>query len=393
MKKLLILPGILFFLLVLGISCNKAGKSVHINARFDQAAGDTFYLSRILTEQLDPLDTLIADESGSFRWKGFAEQSGFYLLDDGGYRQLTLVIHPGDKLKLTGSIDDPMSNMEIVGSVDSGRLLLLNRSLTGRLRQLDSLVTAYQDSLAAGAGHEYLEVVEEAAMNIFEAQREFNKQFIMEDISSLANMVALYQNISYQRPVLDIMEDYKYFTMVDSALFLNYPGVEPVQALRRNMSAMQEYFRQARVRDEVLDIGKEAPDIRLPSPGGDTISLSSFRGNVVLLDFWAAWCPPCRQENPNLVNNFSKYSDKGFHIFQVSLDQDRESWLEGIRKDELGLWSHVSDLKYWESEVVPLYFLESIPASYLLDREGKIIGKNMRGEALGIKLAEIFENP
>ena len=138
-------------------------------------------------------------------------------------------------------------------------------------------------------------------------------------------------------------------------------------------------------------IGAIAPEIALPNPEGDTVKLSSTRGQYVLLDFWAAWCPPCRTENPNLVELYKKYNPKGFEIFQVSLDQTREAWLNGIREDKLGDWIHVSDLQYWSSSVVPLYGLESIPANYLLDTDGRIMASNLRGEALTKKLAEIFE--
>lgn len=137
---------------------------------------------------------------------------------------------------------------------------------------------------------------------------------------------------------------------------------------------------------------EKAPEIALPDPEGDTIKLSSTRGSVVLIDIWAAWCGPCRRENPNLVRLYDLYHDKGFQIYQVSIDKTRQAWLKGIKEDGLEKWIHVSDLKYWSSVVVPLYKIESIPANFLLDREGNIIASGLRGETLQIKLAEIFEN-
>jgi peroxiredoxin len=134
-----------------------------------------------------------------------------------------------------------------------------------------------------------------------------------------------------------------------------------------------------------------APEISLQNPDGDTIKLSSTRGNVVLLDFWAAWCPPCRAENPNLVIAYNLWHSKGFQIYQVSLDKTREEWLRGIKDDHLEKWIHVSDVKYWNSAVVTTYRIESIPTNFLLDREGKIIATNLRGETLQTKLAELFK--
>jgi peroxiredoxin len=142
---------------------------------------------------------------------------------------------------------------------------------------------------------------------------------------------------------------------------------------------------------EPAGIGDEAPEISLPSPRGDTVSLHSTRGKIVLLDFWAAWCPPCRKENPNLVAAYDKYMKKGFEIYQVSLDKSKDDWIKGIEADNLGRWIHVSDIKYWNSVVVPLYGIESIPYNLLLDRNGMIIARNLRGAELFSKLEEIFK--
>jgi peroxiredoxin len=138
--------------------------------------------------------------------------------------------------------------------------------------------------------------------------------------------------------------------------------------------------------------GAQVPEITLPNPEGKSISLSSTRGSVVLLDFWASWCAPCRQENPNLVKAYELYHKKGFQIFQVSLDKTKDAWEKGIKDDNLGKWIHVSDVQYWNSIVVPLYKIESIPTNFLLDKDGRIIASNLRGEQLQIKLAEIFKN-
>ena len=138
-----------------------------------------------------------------------------------------------------------------------------------------------------------------------------------------------------------------------------------------------------------LAIGQLAPDISLPNPEGEVVSLSSLRGNYVLVDFWAKWCKPCRMENPNVVKMYQKYNDQGFEVFGVSLDRRREDWLQAIEEDELH-WTQVSDLKYWKSEAARLYNINAIPFALLLDPDGRIIGKNLRGRQLENKLEEIF---
>jgi len=140
-----------------------------------------------------------------------------------------------------------------------------------------------------------------------------------------------------------------------------------------------------------IQIGDAAPEITLNTTSDKPLSLSSLRGKVVLIDFWASWCGPCRQENPNVVKAYNRFKDKGFEIFSVSLDKDKTSWVKAIEKDGL-LWpSHVSDLKYWQSAAAQTYGVNGIPATFLLDKDGKIIGKNLRGEALEKKLEEVLK--
>lgn len=137
-------------------------------------------------------------------------------------------------------------------------------------------------------------------------------------------------------------------------------------------------------------MGAIAPPIALPTPEGNTLALSSLKGKFVLVDFWASWCGPCRAENPNVVEAFNKYKDKGFTIYSVSLDDNKDKWLQAIKADGLA-WTHVSDLKRWESVAARDYGVESIPTNFLLDKDGKIIARDLRGPALEAKLAEVLK--
>ena len=137
-------------------------------------------------------------------------------------------------------------------------------------------------------------------------------------------------------------------------------------------------------------IGTEAMDFTQADTTGTPVSLSSFRGKYVLVDFWASWCGPCRGENPNVVKAYNQFKDKNFTVLGVSLDKDKAEWIKAIGEDKL-TWYHISDLKYWNSAAVPLYGFDGIPYNVLVDPQGKIIGTNLRGTDLEIKLGEMIK--
>jgi peroxiredoxin len=195
--------------------------------------------------------------------------------------------------------------------------------------------------------------------------------FIKEDPASIVSAWVLYRYYSPSLPPEDIE---RYTNLLDKSL----ENTQYVKLLRELPATLRS-----------TALGTKAPDIALPNPEGKTVRLSDHFGKYILVDFWAAWCGPCRRENPNVVRVFNKYKEKGFTVFGVSLDSKKEAWIKAIQQDGLN-WPQVSDLKFWDSGPAKQYGIRGIPGNVLLDRSGKIIARNLRGEDLEKKLAELL---
>lgn len=380
---------ILIALVVLLSGCGE--KSFVINGTLvDATPGTLVYLDKLGSTDIERLDSIAIDENGIFRLEAKSGMPAFYLLRTSSESFLTTMIEPGEKITIRATADSLNFPFELTGSPGTQLMIDYNLKLQETLARLSELNSVYEENIDNPDLASIMSDLDNRAQTILKDMNLYTRDYIDANLPSLVCLIALYQQVVPQVYVLNPEEDLEYFVKVDSTLFALYPEYEPVAFLHEQVATLVSTMSQQNMPGAGTGLGSVAPDFTLPGIDGEMISLSSTRGKVVLLDFWAGWCPPCRAENPNVVNAYNKFHDRGFEIFQVSLDQDRETWLKAIEDDKLGKWLHVSDLKYWESEVVPLYKIEGIPANFLLDAEGKIIASNLRGEALIEKLEEIF---
>jgi peroxiredoxin len=367
--------------------------SVNISGTItNPAVGTYLYLDELRSNELKSVDSVKISSDGKFDFKKEIDKPSFYLLKSSDNNFLTMLVEPGEKISMEVHGDSLSSPVSLTGSKGSELMVDYNRELRRTINKLTGLNQTYMQNSDSPELAKVVQSLDSLAQLYLSEINTYTKKYIDDNITSLVSLVALYQQVAPNVYVLNPAKDMKYFLKVDSSMFSLYPDYEPVITLHGQVKELSAKMEDAPPAEATSASASEtAPDIALPTPAGDTIRLSSTRGSVVLLDFWAAWCPPCRKENPNLVNVYNLYHKKGFQIYQVSLDKTKEAWMKAIEDDQLGRWIHVSDVQYWNSSVVPLYKIESIPTNYLLDREGHIIASNLRGESLQTKLSELFK--
>jgi thiol-disulfide isomerase/thioredoxin len=385
-KNLTLLSSLIFL-----FSCQSGKENFKVTGELNGEKGTMVYLKEMTIRELIPVDSAILDESGAFALSGYTAMVRFYAFYVSGDESITLLIKPGDRINITGEISKLSETYQLEGSEDSEKIRELSLQLNQTLSQIKNLSLVLRDSVNSPNFDKIKEGLDSSYKDIVLSQREFTFRFIRENNQSPASLMALYQQIGSHHYLLDPARDFTYYKIVDSSLNILYPESEAVQELHRQVVEMEAQRRADDYIARRLGKGAEVPDIALPSPDGDTIYLSSLRGKYVLLDFWASWCSPCRSENPHLVAAYKKYNSKGFEIYQVSLDRSRPAWIKAIEDDHL-TWIHVSDLQYWNSVVVPVFQIQGIPLNFLLDPEGRIIDRNLRGENLDTRLNEIFKD-
>lgn len=384
MNKLnfIVLAGFILFLTSCG---NKSGDNLKVQGQIDgDFEGNYVELKLLTSSNAVVIDSAQLNGDNFFDLQGRLEIPQFAALEFNNGEIIYLIVKPKDEISITAEGDDIVNTYMVEGSSDSYRIKQL---LTNHQKTLDAIadvIIAYRDSLEVKSeqADRLLAERNKKRQELINEHREYTKNFIKDNLASLASLMALYQSIGRDSYVLDIQDDFEYFAMVDSSLTMKYPSSDAVKDLNEMVVAFKE-------QNKHLTIGKEAPDIALPSPDGDTVLLSSLRGKYVLLDFWASWCSPCREENPYLVSAYKQFNDRGFEIYQVSLDKTKEAWIKGIEEDNLD-WVHVSDLQFWNSQAARLYKIREIPSNFLLDPEGKIIARNLRGQQLENTLSEVI---
>ncbi|GAA0880196.1 TlpA disulfide reductase family protein [Algoriphagus jejuensis] len=353
-------------------SCGESGKDtegkVTVSGKIENAPDGVVVLSQFTDSRPKVLDTLDLDKNGEFSYELAVATPTFYELNIYGQKVVRLALLDED-VNINYNFSSPES-LTVEGSADTQEMLKLEKLMETYQADVNSLNEAYYEAMSKNDS-EQIKKIQADAMTLESEQAERVKEMINSMGDSFATMSAI--------GLLNPKTDFQFIDELVAKLNENYPGTTAILQVKQQLDEMR-----------ALSVGQPAPEIELPNPDGSMVKLSDLRGKYVLIDFWAAWCKPCRQENPNVVRLYNEYKDKGFEVFGVSLDRTKEDWVQAIADDGL-TWTQVSDLKYFNSAAAELYQIDAIPATYMIGPDGKIIAKDLRGPSLEDKLAELFD--
>jgi len=358
-------------------SCEKNTASVEMPSRSVNLSGEVQnpQSGLILLEEFilqknayEVYDTIPLNQDKTFNRDVYLSHAGFFRLNIFNKQFITLILD-NDDIHITADGSTQGGISQITGSSDVDKLRDM-AAVLNEYKQMEAEINQEYANAVAGNDKVKAEELTTEYLKLLDEKTEVIKQ----EIEKMGVCMATIQALS----LLNKDEEFEFVDGVVTKLVEKYPDVAFVQTLSDEMERLR-----------VLAIGQVAPEIALPTPEGEIFKLSSLRGNYVLVDFWAEWCKPCRLENPNVLRAYNRFKDKGFKILGVSLDRTRDRWLKAIAEDGLP-WQHVSDLQYFNSSAARDYNVSAIPFSVLLDPDGRIIAKNLRGKELQSKLEEIY---
>lgn len=383
------------------VSCKEDAKSFTITGKIDKTSAKMVYLEEIPAVQMQPflIDSAPIGKDGKFVLRASPRESTMYNLRlDQSRLPLVAVISDVPSVDLT--IKMSPENDKVSESYEV-------KNSPASLKERDFII-GFQDHLAEIYP---LAIKEDSLMRLRDPNQDSLLKAVSAEKEALAQKLTNYTKDALKKagdPALVVFE-LGYYQSISNNRGYGVSGFDDeyvLSLLKETSKQFPTHEAIASVRDYVEDgikrmkeeearaalaslVGKDAPDFSLPDPNGNPVSLSSFRGKYVLVDFWASWCAPCRAENPNVVNAYNKYKNKNFTVLGVSLDKTKDKWVSAIMQDKL-TWPHVSDLQYWNSAVVQLYRFNGIPFNVLVDPQGKVIAQGLRGADLEAKLGELL---
>jgi peroxiredoxin len=369
MKKQIVLGSLTLLLLSVYACKDKSGFTIDATIK---NAGDVkkAYLLRADTSQVSIIDSVDLSSDGKFKFKNASTSANLFKLRLGS-NLFDLIAQNGDEISFETDLKDEGHAYAVTGSQESDKIKEFNTFSNVYSEKNAKIVNDFQTKAQASGNQDSLLKIYQPVLeqNMAGYSQEVLK-FIDNNKSSLA---AFYAAMS--------LDPYKYEQQLVAY-------ADNLEGKFKDNASVQQFVRQMAA-IKPLSVGHEAPDFTVNGFDGKPVKLSDYKGKYVMLDFWASWCPPCRQENPNLVRLYNQYKGKGLNILGISLDVDKAAWQQAIQADKL-TWQHASDLQKFDGPTERLYHIEAIPSNFVIDPQGKIIAKNVTGKNLEEFLNKTF---
>jgi len=378
------------FLLIIAACSTK--EQYTVKGKIENAKGKMLYFEKLGLSQSYPIDSVKLSKKGNFSFKGDKlNQPTFFLLrlKDAGI--ITLLVDSTETVEVLTDANNFANGYRVNNSIGSGYIKMLNESLNELKASVKKDIEEYNntDKNDTEKRQELLNKIN----NEIQDYKDFIGKFVMENPRSFASYYALFQRWDDNTMVMNIMDkkDQIYFSTVATSLNLLYPESERVKHLYNYVLKAKLELRNNENWKKLLKSSETLsyPDIAQPDIKGDTIRLSSLKNKVIILSFWASWDKASVSANKQLKTLYKKYHKRGLEIYQVSLDRSKVLWENAIKTQELP-WINVSDLRYTESYPARLYNVRQLPANFIIDKKGGIIGKDLFGQRLDEKMRELF---
>lgn len=362
-------------------ACGSGTEQRTITLDIDGAAGRTVYFDKYVNNLPTHVDSAVLDGSGKGTFSLPVMPLDFYRIAFNDQEQVILTLDSLDEMSFSAKAGDLLGSAKVEGSKAATSLM----DFLQEADRIDNARNALRSTLQNEPGNT-------SALDEFNALSRKMEDLVRRSIADHPGLPVQYFAVTR----LDVQKDLASYQkvrddlrgpMASSAIYTAFR--DNVDRAEKEIAAMKAQEERMAAMDNLLAIGAEAPDIEQQTPEGKTFSLAQLRGKYVLIDFWASWCKPCRIENPNVKKVYAKYNKKGFEILGVSLDRSQDAWIAAIQQDGLP-WKHVSDLAFWNNAAAQQYGVNSIPYTVLVDPEGRILAKGLRGAGLESKLEEIF---
>ena len=372
-------------LLVLTIvSCSKSG-NFSVEGTITNSPYSMVHLDKLEVNGTSPFDSAKIDNDGNFKLSGDVSYPTFFLLRLNNQKFITLLVDSLDRVKLSADYLNLTTDYKISGSKGSEQIQELNQHLAATNAKIDSLQALLNMIPNTKNNDAKKDELTNEIHKTHKDQQDYSVKFINDNPFSMASVLAIYQKFNNGN---FIVQDIQTLKVAASALNSMYPESVHAQTLYRDTEKLVKHIRQQQLTDFINEYGKNSPDIVLPDKNGKDVSLSSIKSKVVLLQFWSVADKNSRVLNEVLKENYKQFKQKGFEIYQVSVDTDKDAWKKAITEDQM-TWINVGDMQ-GSVKALHNFNIHSVPANYLIDRDGTIVARNIKGPEIHRKLSELL---